>query len=245
MWPDFHAFVDFKNLSVCPKSTNFNGGHSINQLAWYLSSRWSKHWTSFTKTFTIYGSTSIEAWKLWNCSHCTAGQWAQNRISGFGPTTQTTSTVVLLAQFWGLNWPRSNFKFSNHHQDAMAYWNPTLLMWFFSVKSLSITGARVILCIELKQSHCHTVKFCCQYLQYLQKILPLEDAMSLLETVNISPVCKYIMEIWPAPEKTRSACSILGLWQDIYISFGPNGLFNGAMLGSLWWSTLHSASHSY
>ena len=47
-----------------------------------------------------------------------------------------------------------------------------------------------------------TVKFWSQYLQYLQSYLEhlihhLAAAVPLLETDNISPVCRYIIEIWP------------------------------------------------
>ena len=52
----------------------------------------------------------------------------------------------------------------------------------------------VILCIELKQSH---------YLQYVQSSLEifichLAAAVPLLEIDNILPICRYIIEIWPA-----------------------------------------------
>ena len=40
-------------------------------------------------------------------------------------------------------------------------------------------------------------------------------------------------------EKLQSACRVLG--QNTNVSFGPNG----ALLGGLWWSTLHAASRSY
>ena len=67
MFPDFPASVDFKNRLVCLKSTNFNGGRSIDGFARYLSIGCHCHhaseqnnWTSFTMTFIIYYSTSIE-----------------------------------------------------------------------------------------------------------------------------------------------------------------------------------------
>ena len=42
MFPDFPASVDFKNRLVCLKSTNFNGGRSIDGFARYLSIGWAK-----------------------------------------------------------------------------------------------------------------------------------------------------------------------------------------------------------
>ena len=81
------------------------------------------------------------------------------------------------------------------------------------------------------------MKFWSQYLQYLQSYLELfishlASAMPLLKTDNISPVCRYIIEMDMTCsdelhlKKSRSACSVLG--QNIDISFGPNGAPLGA-----------------
>ena len=66
-----------------------------------------------------------------------------------------------------------------------------------------------------------TVKIWSQYLQYLQIYLEifichLSAAMTLLEIDSISPVCRYIIEIYMPCfdelhlKKSRSACSVLG-----------------------------------
>ena len=56
-----------------------------------------------------------------------------------------------------------------------------------------------------------------------------------IEVKSISPVCRYIIEIWPVViacnwKKFRSACSILG--QNITVSFGPIIAANGALLSA-------------
>ena len=83
------------------------------------------------------------------------------------------------------------------------------------------------------------MKFGSQYLQYLQSYLEifvrhLASAVSLLETDNISPVCRYIIMYRDMicfdglyPKKSRSACSVLG--KNIDVSFGPNGAWLGAL----------------
>ena len=74
-----------------------------------------------------------------------------------------------------------------------------------------------------------SVKFWSQHLQYLQSYLETfishsAAAVTLLETDNISPVCRYIVQIWHLMLAwTWKNCVLLAAFWDIHISFGPNG----------------------
>ena len=74
-----------------------------------------------------------------------------------------------------------------------------LQRWFCSVRSPCSTEAITEVILRIKPV---TVKFWSQYLQYLERYLEifvrhLASAVPLLETDNILPICRYIIEILP------------------------------------------------